>query len=55
MLTLVAFVLVQVSVAVLPLATVVGFAVNVTVGGPLDTVTVAEAVTLPPGPVAVNI
>jgi hypothetical protein len=54
-LTLVAFVLVHVSVDAPPVVTVVGFAASVTAGATpvVVTVTVAVAVALPPVPVAV--
>jgi hypothetical protein len=52
--TLVAFVAVTVRMLLLPLATVAGLAEIVTVGPVVvETVTVAEAVTLSPVPVAV--
>jgi hypothetical protein len=43
----------QVNVTRLPAVTVVGFAVNVTVGGAEFTVIVTWAVAVPPAPVAV--
>jgi hypothetical protein len=48
-----AFVVLQVKVTRLPAVTVVGFAVNVTVGGAEFTVIVTWAVAVPPAPVAV--
>jgi hypothetical protein len=58
MLTLVAFVLAHVSVALPPLAIVAGLAVRVTVGFvelPDATVTVAVPVAVPPPPTAVTV
>ena len=54
MLTDVAFVVVHVSVELSPMAIRAGAAENV-IPGPLLTVTVAWAVNVPPGPVAVNV
>ena len=45
----------QVKVAALPLATVLGLALSVTVGGREVTVTVADCAALPPVPVQVNV
>jgi hypothetical protein len=45
----------QVKVAALPLATVLGLAPSVTVGGREVTVTVADCAALPPVPVQVNV
>jgi len=53
-----AFVVVQLSTAEFPLLTVVGCALKVMVGAgglPAVTVTTAEAVAVPPGPVAVAV
>lgn len=52
----VAFVVVQLSVDELPLVTVVGVALNDTVGGvgPEATVTVTDCVAVPPAPVQVS-
>jgi hypothetical protein len=52
---LLAFVLLQVSVAAPPGATVLGSAVSVTWGAPTLTVTVADWVAEPPGPVQVSL
>jgi hypothetical protein len=49
----VAFVAVQVNVALLPLATVLGFAAKVTAGAGEVTDTVVDCVALPPPPVHV--
>ena len=45
----------QVSVALAPLATVVGFALSATVGAGVVTVTVADCAALPPAPVQVSV
>jgi hypothetical protein len=45
----------QAKVAALPLATVLGLALSVTVGGREVTVTVADCAALPPVPVQVNV
>jgi hypothetical protein len=50
----VALLLDQVSVAVAPAFTVLGEALNVTIGALLETVTVADCVADPPGPVQVS-
>lgn len=44
----------QVKVELLPLATVVGLALRVTVGAGVVTVTIADCAALPPAPVQVN-
>lgn len=53
--TVVAFAVVHVRVDEFPAVIVVGFAVSLAVGTDACTVTVAEAVVLPPGPVAVRV
>jgi hypothetical protein len=50
----VALLLDQVSVEVAPSLTVLGEAVNMTIGALLETVTVADCVAGPPGPVQVS-
>jgi hypothetical protein len=54
-LQLVAFVVIHVSVAALPVATVLGLALNAMEGGGGVTETVADCAALPPGPEQVRV